>query len=573
MTALTDARSSSLPRPTALGSRSLMQWVSCNNPFYAISALLVCLGLWVSFGGQAQAAQTWALMGGMTGYTLLLAVTACLLVRLLGGWDDVRTVMLLTVLMFLATSVTFDEVLAVAPERGIACYLAGLAFAVAVSEGMLRGVRLRLPLAFRVPYYLVLTLFYLYPVALVPLLDRPGDEQLQWALFGFSPAAGLVALTLLPAIHRGRQLVADNGSPWPWAWYPWTLFGVLGFGVMARSALLCFSMHHVERSASEPYIFGAYFLVPFLLAVGLLLLEIGLVERKRTVLRVAMVLPALLALLAMLGHRPEPVYQAFLAHFISRLGGTPLYATLVAAIAFYAFAWWRGVPRASGALTGTLLCLVFVDPATLDLGDLTGPQTLPLLLVATIQLWMGLLRQDPWPCVVGAGCLIVAGMSGRLGGQPLPYRVPIGFHALLLSTLALGAVFDDARGRWLRNASAAMAFLGCLTSLLGAGGGVAEIPPWLPWVYSPVMCAVLAGYGHWLKHALSGQAAAGALSCWFVGMGWHGYRWLRQLAAGLDYIALGMVFFALAWITSLFKGGRLSTKILAADAKSVGRLD
>ena len=77
-------------------------------------------------------------MAGLTGYTLLLAVTACLLVRWLGVWDDVRTVMLLTVLMFLATSVTFDEVLAVAPMRGIACFLAGLAFAVAVSEGMLR---------------------------------------------------------------------------------------------------------------------------------------------------------------------------------------------------------------------------------------------------------------------------------------------------------------------------------------------------------------------------------------------------------------------------------------------------
>jgi hypothetical protein len=196
----------------------LIRWVSCNNPFYAISALLVCLRLWVSFGGQAQAAETWALMAGMTGYTLLLAVTACLLVRFLGVWDDVRTVMLLTVLMFLATSVTFDEVLAVAPKRGIACLVGGLAFAFAVSEGMLHGARPTLPLAFRLPHLLVLALFFLYPVALVPLLDRPWNEELEWALFGFSPAAGLVVRTLLPAIRRGRAYVRDNGSPWPWAW-------------------------------------------------------------------------------------------------------------------------------------------------------------------------------------------------------------------------------------------------------------------------------------------------------------------------------------------------------------------
>ncbi|MBV8126115.1 MAG: hypothetical protein JO114_00460 [Planctomycetaceae bacterium] len=100
MSVLANARISGSEAGLADSSRSLIRWLSCNNPFYAISALLVCLGLWVSFGGQAQAAQTWALMAGMTGYTLLLAVTACLLVRFLGVWDDVRTVMLLTVLMF-----------------------------------------------------------------------------------------------------------------------------------------------------------------------------------------------------------------------------------------------------------------------------------------------------------------------------------------------------------------------------------------------------------------------------------------------------------------------------------------
>ena len=109
------------------GSRGLIGWVCTSNPFYVLSALLVCLGLWVSFGSQAVASQTWALLSGMAGYTLLLAVTACLLVRFVGVWDDVRTVLLLVVLMFLATSVTFDEVLARSPARGVACYLARVA--------------------------------------------------------------------------------------------------------------------------------------------------------------------------------------------------------------------------------------------------------------------------------------------------------------------------------------------------------------------------------------------------------------------------------------------------------------
>ena len=52
MSVLTSARISCSEPGLADSSRSLIRWVSCNNPFYAISALLVCLGLWVSFGGQ-----------------------------------------------------------------------------------------------------------------------------------------------------------------------------------------------------------------------------------------------------------------------------------------------------------------------------------------------------------------------------------------------------------------------------------------------------------------------------------------------------------------------------------------
>src|SRR4051794_15847172 len=64
-----DFPSASAPPPQAGGPRGLIRWVGTNNPFYVLSALLICLGLWVSFGAQEQAEQTWALMGGLAGYT------------------------------------------------------------------------------------------------------------------------------------------------------------------------------------------------------------------------------------------------------------------------------------------------------------------------------------------------------------------------------------------------------------------------------------------------------------------------------------------------------------------------
>src|SRR4051812_44383755 len=163
MSHFTAVRPPSAP-PSAPDPGGLLRWLCTSNPFYVISAGLFLVGLWLSFGAQTHDVDTYALMSGLAGYTLLLAVTACLLVRFVAVWDDVRTVLLLVVLMFLATSVTFDELLVNNPEQGFAYSLTGLLFAVAVSEGILRSIRLVFPVSFRVPYYLILALFFLYPL-------------------------------------------------------------------------------------------------------------------------------------------------------------------------------------------------------------------------------------------------------------------------------------------------------------------------------------------------------------------------------------------------------------------------
>ncbi len=554
---LLEVRSESAPPAFAVGSRGLIRWVCTSNPFYVLSALLVCLGLWVSFGSQVDASQTWALLSGMAGYTLLLAVTACLLVRFVGVWDDVRTVLLLVVLMFLATSVTFDEVLARSPTRGVACYLGGLLFAVAVSEGMLRAIRLDLPPLFRAPYYFILGLFFLYPVAITPLLDQPRSEILSWSLFGFSPAAGLVFLSLLPAVRRGRDYVRDNGSPWGWAWYPWTLFGVLAFGVAARSALLAWSMHHIPPGETEPYIFGPYFLVPLGLAIAVLLMEIGLVESGLGVLRTALFIPVILLLLTLVGHRADPTYQWFLERFIARLGGTPLYLTLVATAGFYAYAALRRVPLAFDALTAAMVSLAVVSPQSLDLGELVSPQALPILAASVLQTVIGLRRRDAWRCLIGAIGLSAFAMiaSPHIGAGN--HRGPVSFHLILAAVLVVGAAFDDRLGHVLRTAGSMLALLASLVVMTGWIDRTGASTWWAIEVYPLVMSAIVAGYGFLLGHRVSLASAGLILIFWVIAAGWRGYSSLRQVVAGIDYIAIGMVLFSLAVLTSMAKGGVL----------------
>ena len=394
------------PAPDRPPSRNnLLSWIATSNPFYVISAGLFLFGLKMSFGEHTRDIDSWALMTGLGGYTLLLASAALLLVRYAKVWNDVRTVLLLMVLMFLATSVTFDELLVLDPDRGAWFYAGGLVFSVAVTEAVLGGIRLKLPVGFRLPYYLTLGLFFLYPVFLTPVLNEPHSEELMWGLVGFSPAAGLMFLTLLPAIRRGPGYIRDNGSPWPWPYYPWSLFVFLAVAVAGRSFLLCWSLHLLGGSNRIELIFGPYFLVPFGFAIAMLVLELGVVAGSRVTTSVAMALPIGLAVLAGVGHRPDSIYHEFLAIFTDRLGGTPLYLTLAAAGGFYLYAWLRGIALAPEGLTAALIALAFVRPATLSLDDAGFVSEMPLIAAWALQFGLGLWRREAW-------------RWGLLGGAP-----------------------------------------------------------------------------------------------------------------------------------------------------------
>lgn len=558
------------PRQQAPGGatrrpRGLVRWLYTSNPFYVLSAELFFVGLRVSFNTHGATFETWGLMLGLAGYTLLLATTACALIRLGRVWDDMRSLLLLVVLMFLAMSVTFDDTLAAHPALGVACCVGGLGFAVAVSEGVLRGIGLALPRRFRVPYYAILALFFLYPAALLPLLHQPESSALQWALFGFSPVAGLVFLTLLPAIRRGPDYVAENGSPWVWPLYPWVLFGLLGLAACARSSYLCLSMHFVERSAlnasRSSTIFGPYFLVPIVLAAGLLLLELGLERRNRIVLRVALAVPIGMLALALTGRPSDYLTQQFLVHFRVGLGGTPLFVTLLATIAFYAFAAFRGVPSAWGALSVASLALSVVGVDTRGLDYLDSPRPWPFVAVALLQLTLALARRDSSRGLFAAACLVAAATISLPERWSRFDHVVVGYHLTVIALLLIGAVFDDPQGCWSRRAGAVLLLCSSLASLLAGPEAFPGIAVEVVLGYPLAVIAVALVYGTLVREPWFQATARACAGFWLATVGWRGYLVLRQLLAGLDLIVWGLLSFLVAAAISLRKAGGLPKRL------------
>jgi hypothetical protein len=564
MSTSTEGRPPNVPAwPTE--ARSLLRWVSTNNPFYVGSAGLFLVGLWLTFGEPDKVEDNWLLMAGLTAYTLLLGVTAIVLIRFAKVWDDARTVLLLIVLMFLATSVTLDYLIVfdkrfgnrVLPLHAIVSTFLALGVVVGVSETILRVVRLKLPLVYRVPYYLILAVFIIYPLAMTPFLDRanPRNPGIMWGLFGFSSIAGLAFLTLIPAIRQGSSATRRNGSPWPWPLYPWSLFGLLALAVPGRAILICYSMLLIDVADLYDMTFGPYFLVPFGLVLCALLLEAGLVTKRRSLILGALIAPLALVAMSMVGHRPEGVYQQFLNMFRDRFGGAdPVFMSLLAVATFYTYAAIRRTPWALEALTASLAMATFVNPDTLRTGLIAAPQPAPMLVAAIVLLGLGVWRRGSWRCFAGACGLAVAfGLLITDDSVLFPYRWPMAFHLLLFAMLTIGCVFDDDLGKALRTAAPAMVLLVCLAIAILPLRPLAELPGWVPRFYPLAMALLLAAYGYLLWHPPTMVIAALILVTWSAASGWNIYRWLRTLVVGLDYLVLSFLVFALAILVSLGK--------------------
>jgi len=562
----------------------LLTLLYVHNPFYLISACLFVYGLKLLFrpgGGEVlfergavEYIEPWSLMFSLCGVTLLMAVTAVLIVRLGRVWEDARSLVLVLLLMFLAISVSFDEIITLASWEdtnagdALKLLLFGLLFSLGASEGLVRGLRVRLPLGYRLPLYALLALFFAYPLWLSPEVVQVNIAQARWRVAGFPLAAGLISLTLLPAIRRGSSTIRSNGTPWTWPWFPWTVFGFLGGAVCFRAWSLAISFD-LGRPQADFWdtSFGLYFLVPFLLAVLVLLLEIGIVENSPKLRRGVLWTAPLLLLVSYPWLGPwtsQSTHLRFAYLFVNSVG-SPVFLTVLALMAFYAIACWRGLRDAEPGLAFALLAAVFIGPDafsathwTLQHRDL---HAWPLVLLGVWRLTSGIRRRSSCDALIGSLALVLAIRWNASELQIWQFRSLSAAHLTLLSALVVGAAFRDRFAGHIRR-------LACLLLvLLPCSATFADYGDLLPG--RAAMAAYCAGlgliafvYGRWLHEPLAVLSVAIDAALALLNLAAWGAPAVRRIEVSLaaKVLACGILCFLMAVLISALKGG-LATRL------------
>ncbi|MBC8350491.1 MAG: hypothetical protein H8E66_00795 [Planctomycetes bacterium] len=469
---------------------SFAKFLYTHNPFYLLSASLVLYGLHAAFGERVSVPENvWLLATSLCGYTLLLAFTAYLVVRLGKVWEDARSLALLVILMIVAISVSFDEICNTLPSTASMVLTFGLIFSILVSEGLIRSLKIKFPLGYRLPLYLTFGLFFLYPLWVSPNLTEQSDLVVSWRVFSFPLAAGLVTLTLLPAVRRGSSLLRKNGTPWEWPWYPWPAFVFLALGICLRSYVLTLSFQ-ADRGLETSFSF--YYLTPFFFAILVLLGEISFVERSRRLQRfVLLMTPALLLMALPVGHG-EP-FELFLASVVDNLG-SPVFISLLAIGGFYAYLWARGIKEAEFACMTALLLATNIGAWTIDFDSFSAPQWWPLALIGAVQTIRTVFLKSSLRFVISAGSLIAALACLSPDSWITSHHGAIPLHLVAMLSLFAGFAFTDRFAQFLRRASPlAIIVPAMIVAVAGDRFGASEL---LRVVY--VACLAGVACGGWL---------------------------------------------------------------------------
>jgi hypothetical protein len=467
--------SESQPTDSAAASSAAQGWsfprlkFSPPNPFYLLSAaaFLHATGIWAGQQGRELPDQIRLTLIGS--YLVAMALTALLIVRAWKQWADARSVVLIVLLLFAELALSFDDAVLRDPLHGGRLLCIALAVAVAVSELLFRGLRLKFPSRFRLPYYVQMLLLFLFPLVLAGPARDSDWSLLRVELYAFAWLAAGSLVLLAPAVAKGSKGIEETGTPWKWAMYPWPAFVFLGVCLLARTFAQCLSFDSASsmdtRVAIEslPSAFGPHFLAPFVLAIGVLLYVAA--DRAGSLAwrnRVLVLFSAAALLLSFNERTVNPMSRDLLTTLSANFAGPPQIMLIALAILLAAVV-ARGDRLARAVLLAVELVQSCVDRDTLDMLTFRAPRPEVLGIVALGLMVHGLSTKRSRSFVAGGVAAIVASHYAGLLTNPFASDVAIGVHAVIALLLVAGLAFDDRHAGTWKTLAATLLFAAELT--------------------------------------------------------------------------------------------------------------
>lgn len=582
-------------------AKKLVDFLYVHNPFYLISAGLFTYGLKsllrpgnapILFQqGSVGYIEPWGLMAWLAGITLLMSVTAILIVRLGRVWEDARSLILIVLLMLFAMTVSMDELLNLLADKGnslqhLVLMLGVMAsFSIGTVEFLLRGLRLRLPLSYRIPLHLLLLAMIAWPALLVPEISDVTVSQIQKRIAAFPIVTGMIMLSLLPAVGQGSQRIRKDDCPWTWPLYPWTAFLFLLLAVCLRSYSLTMSFDVLSSSGHYwDTSFGLWQLTPIFMAALVILLEIGIRENKRSLKTFCMLMAPLLLPIAWPWLVPWCDFSGYRSATSTILADypSPVYCTLIGLILFYARARCKNVAGAQWGLVAMILLSTAIQPESFRDRyqsplhvDLTA---WPLLAFATFDFAVSL-RQKSASKIFLSSVLITLIAHQHLNTSAIvsPWATVICLHLFLIAGILISTIYDSDFADILK-AMAAPAMLLTVTMsamTVARNTGFASTSAYV--VSMTIVTMIIGRRLDWQAMRMVAQFMAAVCGVVSLTLGLR-FAYQLPLPRGSRQLILGLLSFTTAVVISLWKAGlgrrwllhrRLKQRRLKLDDKSL----
>jgi hypothetical protein len=411
-----------------------------------------------------------------------------------------------------------------------------------------------LPWAYRFPFYLLLLLLFAYPAWLGHLSLENRLTEMSSYVLGFPMIAAVLFALLAPAARRRGADVTNNGTPWGWPLYPWSLFVLVAVGVMFRAYAVSMSFDPTKTFATG---FQAYFFIPLFLSWILLWVE-GADHSKSGRQAVAVIAPLSLLLLALPGATNTLAQQRYL-DLLQNAAGSPIQVTAALLIAYFVCIWIRGIHGAEAGLLICLSVLAVADSDTLDLETIAPLNAVPLVIAVGLLLFGSIARRSAIRLAL-ATAIIVGALSYGLQGTAfvaLDGYLPI--HLMFFLLMSLGILFHDWLGRLIARAAAYVLPGAAILMLINYRFLFSDVP--LPMHAAVALIAAALAAAYWLKIRRFADLVAAAtclvVSVAFIAEYFIGRGLAQLLLQGKRWIAWGVVCFIAGLLISLAKAGQL----------------